>query len=268
MTTILVGSKAVSHWFNGFREPADIDYFSNEELVKNLDGKRVEVFDHPAIWDNWDIIKKYLDLYNDIFVANVDFLYTLKVSHAFWSLRNGSWRKHMNDIHWFQDRTAAKFVPEIYEIFYAIWEERYGKKKANLNVAPEDFFTKTIDRTYDHDSIHESVAYHDRPLFNEILRDGSGVAVSKKKFDALPLEKKYQLVREECYATALERQLIPSDYTTSPRGAYAWALMKTITSFSKGWFPLFIVLNYNKLYKPDVNYVQRHFDNKDKLILL
>ena len=258
-----------------FREPKDIDFFADQPVHWSNSNHKVETFWHPRIEDNLDTLKRYSRrmhgngaMDQETYLANGDFLYTLKVSHAFWALRNGSWGKHMGDIHWMQKKTDAKFIPEIYEIFYPIWEEKHGKKRANLNVSAEDFFTKTVDRTYDHDSIHESVAYHDRPLFNEILKNGSDVAVSKAKFAALPFEKKLQLVREECYATALERQVIPSDYKINPRAAYSWALMKTITSFSKGWFPLFIVLNYSELYKPDVNYIQRHLANKDKLILL
>ena len=265
---ILVGSRAVHHWYNGFRDPEDTDYFAPE---KQTGEGKVETFWHEDIEKHLPDLTKYF-VYGDVdineWIATPDFLYTLKVSHVFWAGRNGKWRKHMSDIRWFQERTGAQFVPEIYDIFYPIWEQRFGKKKANLNVSPEDFFTKTVDRKYDHDSIHASVAYGDRARYFEILKDGEDVMVDKAKWDALPYEWKCQMVREECYATALERQIIPSNYTASPRAAYGWAMMKTITSFSKGWFPLFIVLNYNKLAKPDVNYVQVHKDNSDRLILL
>jgi hypothetical protein len=84
----------------------------------------------------------------------------------------------------------------------------------------------------------------------------------------MPLEDRLRLVREEVYATALERKVIPNEYKGSPRAAYAYALRKTITSFSKGWFPLFIVLNYTELYKPEIKYVERHLENSHMLIRL
>jgi len=269
---ILVGSEAFRYWYPDFRESKDLDYFSDVKLSGEEDGKRIESFWHPALGENLDTLLEYTSQGRhggeDQIIADPEFLYTLKVSHSFWVQRNGSWNKHMSDILWMQRNTNIAFVSELYDIFYPIWEERYGKKRAKLNVDAKDFFKSTIDRKYDHDSVHASVAYYDRPLFNEILKDGEQVAVSKEKFFALSHEKKLQLVREECYATALERMVIPSDYTYNPRRAYRWALMKTITSFSKGWFPLWIVQNFSELCSPDVNYVERHKENSDRLILL
>lgn len=244
----LVGSLALVYHYGDEapRSPRDMDIFGDEEV------ENAEVFYHPD-----------LEKWNWAPMAYPDELYTIKVSHAFWNL-HGTWSKHMGDIVWMQ-RKGLKFIPELFDILYPIWEERYGKKKANLNAKPEDFFNKNVHRVYDHDSIHRSIAYYDRPLFERILRDGHEVAVDKAKFEALSYEDKLKLVREEVYATALERQLIPSNYKSSPRAAYAWAMMKTVTSFSKGWFPLFIVLNYQDLYKPDVDYVKRHKENSDRL---
>jgi hypothetical protein len=246
----LVGSRAIKHHFPEFpREPKDTDYLSPEPI----DG--AETFWHPE-----------LEKAGFGEIATVDELYTLKISHAFWNL-HGTWNKHMGDIV-FLWKKGAQFIPELFDILYPIWEERYGKKKANLNAKPEDFFNKNVHRVYDHDSIHRSIAYYDRPLYERILRDGHDVMVDRAKFEALPYEDKLKLVREEVYATALERQVIPSDYKYSPRAAYAWAMMKTVTSFSKGWFPLFIVTNYQNLFKPDVDYVKRHRENSDRLVLL
>jgi hypothetical protein len=241
-TTVLIGSSAIKHYCEDFRDPKDIDYFSTVPV------KGAEVFWHESL-SQWD--------FGDI--ATIDELYTIKVSHAFWEL-HGTWNKHMYDVLYLQSK-GAKFIPELYAILYPIWEERYGKKKANLEAEPEEFFNPNVDRVYDHDSIHESVAYYEKPLFERILRDGHKVAVDRHKFDSMPLEDRLRLVREEVYATALERKIIPQDYKANSRAAYAYAMNKTVTSFSKGWFPLFIVLNYSELYKPDINYVQKHRDN-------
>jgi hypothetical protein len=162
----------------------------------------------------------------------------------------------------------VQFLPELFDILYPVWEEWYGKKKAKLNVSAEDFFNNKVLRIYDHDSIHRSIAYYDRPLYERILADGQDVMVDKAKFDCMPYDDKLKLVREEVYATALERQIIPSEYKMSPRAAYSWALRKTITDFSKGWFPKFIVLNYSHLYAPDIDYVNIHKINSDRLVKL
>lgn len=249
---ILVGSRALKWWFPDSRQPHDTDYFSDTPI------EGAETFWHPRLGDY-----RWLDKS----VATPIELYTIKVSHSFWYL-HGTWQKHMRDIKFLQNKKHNYLVPELYNILYPIWEERYGKKKVNLNASPEDFFNKNVVRIFDHDSIHRSIAYHDRPLYESILQDGHGVMVDRAKFDTLSYEDKLRLVREEVYATALERQVIPSDYVMSPKAAYAWALRKTITDFSKGWFPLFIVENYSVLASPDIDYVKRHKDNKDRLIKL
>jgi hypothetical protein len=247
MDRMLIGSAAAKIHFPDFREPKDIDYFSIEKIAG------ADCFWHPA-----------LSQWNGGEVATPDELYTIKVSHCFWP---HNWNKHTFDVTWFGNK-GCKLIPEFYDILYPIWEEKFGKKKANLNVKAEDFFNSRVFRVYDHDSIHLSIAYYDRPLYERILRDGHEVAVSKNKFDKLSHEDKLNLVREEVYATALERQMIPSDYTYSPRAAYAWALKKTVIDFSKGWFPLFIVENMIDLHKPDIDYVKKHLDNRERLIRL
>lgn len=246
----LVGSQALLIHLPDVRAAKDTDYFADSEI------EGAETFYHPAL-ENWAWGE----------VATLDELYTIKVSHSFWELRNGSWNKHMHDVLILQN-AGAKFIPELHAILYPIWVETHGKKKANLEQSPEEFFNENIHRVYEHDSIHASVAYYDEPLFNAILRDGHAVAVDKSKFDTLSQEDKFRLVREEVYATALERKVISSGYTANRGAAYTYALRRTVTSFTKGWFPLFIVLNYMELRKPDLDYVQKHRDNAHLLVPL
>ena len=256
---IMVGSQAARIHFPDFREPDDVDYFSDTLRPGRELGQRIEVFYQPMLLNYFGADEHRL--------ATPDELYTIKVSHAFWRLRNNTWEKHMADIVFFQEK-GCQLIEPLYNVLYAIWEERYGKKRANLNVSAEEFFTPTVVRKYDHDSIHRSVAYGDKPLYESILRDGADVAVSKSKFFELERQDQLRLVREEVYATALERILIPRDYRANQEHAYAWALRQTITSFSKGWFPLWVVCNYRDLRRPDCDFVARHHDKSHLLIEL
>jgi len=254
---ILIGSTAMRTHLPDSREPKDVDYFVTEETEAPTAGE--DNFYHPALaaW-NWSGP-----------VASLDELYTIKVSHSFWVLKNGSWDKHM--FHMVKMKEAgASLIPELYSILYAIWTEKHGKKKANLELSPDEFFNPHVNRKYEHDSIHASVAYRESgiPLFNEILRDNHQVAIDRSKFEAMDLETKYKLVREEVYATALERRVIPVDFAIHPKAAYSYALKQTITSYTKGWFPLFIVENFGELRVPDVDYYTVHKQNSDRLILL
>lgn len=256
---ILVGSTALARYIDIKREPKDVDYFVDEKSFKLMsDIPNVDIYYHPALVQWFG---------TEVRTATLNELYTIKLSHIFWDLKNNSWEKHCYDLMNMR-RRGAEWDMGFYSLLYGIWEERYGKKKANLNATPEDFFNKNVTRIYEHDSIHASVAYYDIPLFQQILRDDHPILVDMFKWSRLTLEDQLKCVREEVYATALERQLIPSNYKASPRGAYQWALKKTITSFSKGWFPLFIVTHLEELWKPDIDYVKKHRDNADKLIKL
>lgn len=235
------------------REPKDFDAFSDRPW-------RADIF-----WDD-----KFYDWlgHNDSWrVATLDELYTIKVSHAYWVLPNGSWHKHMSDLVAMKQVGARLDLP-LHDLLYSVWEPLHGAKRVNLNMDKSEFFSDAVRRVYDHDSIHESVAYGDVPVYDSLLVDGEQVAMNMAAIKALPFERQIMLYREEVYATALERFVIPSDYTISPRLAYSMALQKTITSLTKGWSARFMVENYELFRKPDMDYVAHHKSKAHKLIRL
>jgi hypothetical protein len=248
---MLIGSKAMKGWYPDFREPKDEDHFSPDP---DLPGDN---FWHESFPEEWGTNR----------VAWPRELYTIKVSHSPWALQNGSWEKHMNDILFFQ-HNGVKFDRAMWEILHPVWKEVHGQKRVNLNKTKEDFFGDAVIRKYDHDSLHDSVAYGDEAMYIRILKDGSDVLVDNAKFWAMSHEDKLKTIREEVYATALERWVIPTDYRVSPRMAYAKAMKKSITSLFKNEWALFIILNYSDLYKPDFDYVAQHRSKSHKLILL
>jgi hypothetical protein len=250
---MLIGSKAAKVWFPDFREPKDEDHFSPDP---DLPGDN---FWHESFPKEWAAD----------FTALPNMLYTIKVSHAPWALANNTWEKHMQDILFFQDK-GVEFDRDMYDILRPVWLETHGKKRVNLNMTKDDFFNDAVDRKYDHDSLHESVAYGDRPMYTNFLVDGAQVDIDNKKFwhEDVTNEERFKTIREEIYATALERWVIPKNYRISPRLAYAWAMKKSITSLFKGEWALFIILNYKDLYKPDMDYVAHHKSKAHKLIAL
>ncbi|GAA3473848.1 DUF7275 domain-containing protein [Nonomuraea roseola] len=255
MNMLVVGSTALAHWYGDTAiEPKDLDVFSA------TDATGADVF-----WD--DDFTPWLAERRGTAYATPDELITIKASHAYWDLRNGSWHKHMGDLLFLKKR-GARIIPELHDMLYRVWERRHGVKQVNLTLEAADFFNDAVRRIYDHDSIHDSVAYGERPLYESVLKDGATVQVDMSKVRALSYDDQVRLFREEIYATALERQVIPSDYTCSPRWAYAWALRRTITSLTKGWSARFIVANYDVFYRPDMNYVARHLSRADRLIPL
>jgi len=254
MTYLIIGSTAAHQRFDNWREPKDLDVFTDSPLPGM---KSVDDFWHPSFSEIWGPGRRGL--------ASKDELYTIKLSHIYWDLRNGSWEKHAYDLVQMKAQ-GAQLDLDLHKRLYTVWEERYGKKQVDLDMDKADFFDDAVPRRYDHDSVHYSVAYGDHPMYEDFLKDGEEIMMDMKKIWAAPFDQQVRLFREEIYATALERKVIPSNYTASPHAAYAWALKRTITSLTKGKSARFIAENLDIFRKPDVDYVQRHKDQAHKLI--
>jgi len=261
---LIIGSTAMQFNFSDFtREPKDLDFFAPPEQVPAyLKAKAGEV--EPFWHENWRGTRLERANWD---MATPDELYTIKVSHSYWELGNGSWDKHMCDIIWLK-RHGANLDMELHKLLYPVWVERHGSKKMNLAQAAGMFFKDAVVRIYDHDSIHDSVAYGDKPLYERILKDGETVDIDPDKlWNGLTFDEQVKLFREEIVATALERWMIPTEYKFSAGLAYKLALKKTITSLTKGRSARFIVDNFEQFMKPH-DYMSIHFSKLDRLIPL
>lgn len=258
MTFLVVGSAAARNWFPDWREPKDFDVFADEPVEHET--LQPEPFWHDAL--NALLVK------GSRAIATPDQLYTIKHSHAYWELRNGSWAKHMFDLLELK-RRGAQLIPEWHDVLYGIWESVHGKKRVDLTQGSDEFFSDAVIRKYDHDSLHRSVAYTPgKPIYETVLADGESVKMDMAKVWALPFDEQVRLFREEIHTTALERMVIPSGYTCSPGAAYQWALRRTITSLTRGRSAQFLVEHFDIFRKQDIDYVQRHLAGKDYLIEL
>ena len=242
MTVTLIGSRAMKKWFPDAREPnGDWDW----QCENQWEGRRAQ----PSIAGprDWDFPEgSRHEMFRDerlaqwpcwTDVATPHELYTMKISHSFWEINGpANWNKHASDII-FLSRKGCEFKRRLYDILLPIWKEKYKKHQTNTKLQKEEFFADAVVRKYDHDSLHASVAYGDHPLYEDILLPGETVAVDSDKFWAMDFETQLKTVREEIYATALERILIPGNYLGSPSAAYWWALRRTATSLFKGIGP-------------------------------
>jgi hypothetical protein len=260
--TMPVGSWVMNQLIGSKRSPKDFDIWTNDtDFPSTYDGLRVEPFWHDGLVEFFEARP------SSAVWPDLDELYTVKCSHVGWELRNGSWDKHMSDIVMLK-QAGAKIIDDQYKRLYKVWEDVHGKKQLKLALTKDEFFGDAVVRKYDHDSLHESVAYGDHAMYIDVLKDGSEIDVDMAKIRALSWDQQIRLYREEVYATALERQVIPSNYTVSPRKAYAWALKRTITSLTKGWSSRFLIENYDVMRTPDVDYVAVHKSKSHKLIPL
>ena len=243
---MLIGSRAAKHWFSDFREPKDTDYMSDE----SIEGAEVKFCPSYKL-----AIEKYKTE-----IAPPELLYSLKFSHAFWDIH---WNKTIFDISFFQQK-GIKLDEELLPLLYKDCEARYGKKKSYLNVSNDKFFDDKVERVYIHDDIHRAIAFYKEPLFEKIKENKEKALTSRKMFDSLNLDDKLKLCREEIYVTALERELIPNNFERDIQGAYRVAIKKLITQMTSGWFPRFILENWQELKRIDINYVEKFKQNIEK----
>lgn len=262
MVSLIIGSTAAAHWYRDWREPKDFDVMASAEdaVPPSPEGMWGDVFVHPRIAD-------LRPLPAGVYATPSE-LYTLKHSHAYWELRNGSWSKHMADLLTLK-RRGAKLIESWHDVLYEIWEDIHGRKVVDLTKEADEFFADAVKRVYDHDSIHRSVAYEPgRPIYEGLLKEGKSVQMDMARAWRLPFDDQVKLFREEIYATALERIVIPRDYRTSPGAAYQWALRRTITSLTRGRSAKFIVENFDIFCRHDIDYVAWHLEHSDQLVRL
>lgn len=239
MRRVLIGSFAARHWFRDFREPGeDRDY-----LVEGKSG-RDGTNEYHDCTKSAGLMWIFENCHN---IAYAEDLYTLKLSHCFWDIH---WVKTMHDIAFFQ-ANYVKLNGGLFELLYKGWEEIHGSKRAMLAKSNEDFFDDAVERVYVHDDLHEAIAYGERPMYESVKNDKDKAMLSHDLFLNLSKEDQFKLCREEIYVTALERFLIPSNFTRSLLVAYRGACRLLLTSMTKGWFPKFIAANWYELCRPD-----------------
>lgn len=234
---LIFGSTALKYWFPDHPyEPKDLDYICKAKSINHQKG--VEY--------HWcDGLQYVIDNNKHPEYADPDFLYTIKVSHAAWDV---FWDKTMHHIIFLKDK-GCKLDEKLYNILYKEWEVIHGRKKVKLNVENKDFFTKTIQREYDHDWLHEYLAFDERPMHERIRKDLNNPLCSKELWDTLNHQDKIKCALEETYVIATERYL---DDSMRFKQAKIKSLKNLIVSATKGWFNLFLIENFKELYYNDI----------------
>jgi hypothetical protein len=169
------------------------------------------------------------------------------------------WDKHKQDVLTMKLVNGCEIIPDLYETLVEHWKEEHGDKDfLSLYKSKDEFFTDGVVYVYDHDYLHELVAWPNRPVYESVLKDGHQVAIDHEKFLRLPFEQQVRMFREEISVIAAERWLI------SPKTcgkihwikAYQMALRKTVTSLTKNWATEFILMNLEYFHKPDYGYFE------------
>jgi hypothetical protein len=152
--------------------------------------------------------------------------------------------------------------------------ERRYPVNVNLNQSNDEFFAKSqrlLGRVLEHDDLHRATKFWDVPLFEKMKSDKTKASVEKDIWDKWGIDTRLDAVREECFAIALERVVIP-EYTKRhgnrplsqidddlicgqfAQNAYEYALKRICTTLTSGWFRQFAINNYFGLLNPRKSY--------------
>lgn len=231
-----------------------VERTGNKGHVKLVDGTHIE-FDIAQPGDSTDLLIQYckanpqsLFLNNGDFVAPVDVLYLLKMSHRY-KKNSPHFFKTMNDIH-FMRSLGAKIPVELEAVFKLREKETYNYSHPNLDVKSRDFFKgDEVPYVYDHDTIHEAVAILGAPAYKSYMKDDSEVMTSKEKFFEAETHVQLLGVYEESCVLALERSQIPFNFEIPARQSFVMALSKVCTSITSGWFREYAWENFGVVMK-------------------
>lgn len=240
---IIVGSTALQKFGLNRSLPVDIDYWT-DQAETDLTGD-VKIIPNEVL--------RLVDSLGG--VATPDSIYTIKCSHAVYDI---FWQKTKLDILWLKSK-GCKILPNLYQALVEYWKEEHGNKDfLSLAQNKTEFFTGNVTYVYDHDYLHELVAYPNRPVYESVLKDNQEVLIDKDKFFKLPFPQQVRMFREEIAVIACERFLINPHVRgkVSWFQAYTMALRKTVTTLTKGWASEFIVMNLEHFHKPDYSYFE------------
>jgi hypothetical protein len=257
MDKVLIGSKALQHWFPDFnRQPKDIDFAVPVKNIKRVN--ETEYLYNPIIVDYMYSLDKYANIdfsEVDYLIADKDTLLTLKISHLFWDI---NWEKHIRDTIFLFSK-GAKINKELFGELFVFWESIHGKRKcSDLTLDATKFFDNAINKNgYNHDYLHTLLK--EVPTYTKILKDGSEVEPCETKFNNLTFEDKCSVVQEEVMVMAFERY-----NNMKYRNAYTKMLKKFIINHAPIWESLFIIENILKLERPQFNYFKR-LQNENRL---
>lgn len=238
MTWLIIGSTAAYHWFPDARKPKDLDLLTPAKIT----GNHGEICVVDAHWH--DAAEEVIGVNTDPVFADPNVLLTLKISHAHWNIHH---EKTLYDIKFLQDKGAVVHEP-LYRKLVEVWKVLHGKNLVTVNKPPAEFFRDAVPRAYDHEWLHEQIAFYDRPLHERLRPDPGNVFCSKALWDTLSYEDQCRCALEEILVTAIERKNLTKHSKKSELlSAVKLAHTKLCTTMASGWYARFNIENHFEL---------------------
>jgi len=242
---ILIGSRALNYWLPSFKIKDSTDW----DVVSLTQIEGAEFHDKWML--NNDDLYRYCNSHDivqyngkTIHVCSLKGLSLVKRSHLH---RDLSFGKHITH-YWRHLEAQRRFYTSVDWEFLAertkMTHERFQQGHPNLNQSVDTFFVDGVTKKYNHDYLHELIAYEDKPMYARLQTDATSAWCKKELWDTLTKEQQLQCVAEETYVIAIERMLVPNDWKYPSKLAYMKALQKVCTTLCSGWFRDFGINNY------------------------
>jgi hypothetical protein len=176
--------------------------------------------------------------------ADPNVLLTLKISHAHWNIHH---EKTLFDIRFLQGKGAV-VLEALYRELVKAWIKIHGKNSVPVNKPMDEFFDDAVPRAYNHEWLHEQVAFTGRPIHERIRPDLTNVFCSKELWDTLTYDEQCLCMLEEMLVTAIERLNLTTHSLKSDKlRAVKLAHTKLCTTMASGWFARFAIENHFEL---------------------
>lgn len=246
---ILVGSRALALRNPTFKvkETADWDIITSE----SISAPNVELLDPEKQLNSG--LTHYLDglMVNycgyDLHVPTLIGLAVIKRSHLW---RDIGFDKHIVMYHKHMLPHIPQYSSQDKEYLsarIAAIKHEYGDKHPSLKKTRNEFFDDYVTKQYDHDLLHELIAYEAQPLYKSLLIDENCVWCDRDKWSTLSLDQQNKCVSEEAMVIAIERYLIPRDWRYSVKVAYYQAMYRICTTLTSGWFRDHAIDNFSTI---------------------
>lgn len=237
-------------WVTESEDIKDVEYVLTES-IKESRGIFDSVLDGTVIPDSiMDKVEYSICQETLLKYATPASILTIKMSHLGYDIKFQKTKRHILLLTGY----GIQFIPELLEDLREHWKSVHGNKEfLNMNKGKDEFFTDFVDYKYDHDYLHELVAFPNVPVYSKCLKQDHEVLIDKDKFFNLSKDEQIKMFAEEISVIALERWIIPGTIKSWVK-AWNYSLRKTITSLTKGWATDFIVDNLESFINPNIFY--------------
>lgn len=245
MKNLLIGSRALAMFSDNIKikETTDYDVISLEPIEGTEWHKPDFLLNHEI--EQYATDYKFSFNGKAIYVVNPFGLAIIKRSHLW---RNLSFQKHITHYH---KSCLADFRTRFTDLDEMLLGLRtrmthleFPQGNPNLNQSVGDFFDDAVTKKYNHDYLHELVAFYSRPLYTRLQHNSTSAWCDIDLWHKLTFDEKIRCVAEETYVISIERFLVPKEWDYPYRLAYTKSLDKVCTTLCSGWFREFAIDNY------------------------